>query len=340
MKIAILTPTFSAFSGIDRVVELQAQEFIDKGHEVTIFTLKGDLKPKKAKLVVMGMPKNQLIERVYRLFFFIDSSKIRKYGKMLKEYDKVISHFYPMNILGMYAKKHYGTIYIYHNHGIADSKFFNGFIEKTYMKILKFLTNFTIKDVDYANSISIYLRDVLEKETGIDSGIVYDPIDKKRFHKGISGKRIRKKYNLGKDLVCLYIGRISPHKGIDLLIQSFNEVLKEKPNAKLLIVGKQTFSNYAKVLKQLANKVNSNAIIFTGFVYDKELPEYYSACDVYTTATLWEGFNMTVVEAQDCGKPVVAFNIGPHPEVVKKGTLVKEKDTEAFSKAILKEARK
>ena len=66
-----------------------------------------------------------------------------------------------------------------------------------------------------------------------------------------------------------------------------------------------------------------------------QLPYYYAACDIYTTASLWEGFNLPAAEAQACGKPVVAFSICSHPEVVKKGVLVKKKDINRFSKAII-----
>jgi 1,2-diacylglycerol 3-alpha-glucosyltransferase len=331
MKIALLTPTFSQFSGIDRVVELQAEEFIDAGHDVTIFTLRADIKPKIAKVVEMGMPLNTSLERIYRLLFFVDFLKVRKYGRMLRKYGVVISHFYPMNVLAIYAKKKYGVKYIYHNHGIAYPHLFSKISERVYMEIFRFLTNWTAKKADSAISISEFLRKELKKETGLNSKVVYDPIDKKRFHLGISGSDVRKKYNLGREPVCLYVGRISPHKGIHLLIKAFNLFLKKIPNAKLLIVGKPTFNDYFKKLKKISNE----SVIFAGFVEDSELPKYYAACDVYTTATLWEGFNMTVVEAQACGKPVVAFDLCSHPEVVKKGKLVKPFDVKAFADAIV-----
>ena len=68
---------------------------------------------------------------------------------------------------------------------------------------------------------------------------------------------------------------------------------------------------------------------------DKELPYYYAACDLYVTASLWEGFNLPVAEAQACGKRAVAFDVCSHPEVVKNGILVKENDNEAFADAVI-----
>jgi glycosyltransferase involved in cell wall biosynthesis len=331
MKIALLTPTFSSFSGIDRVVELQSKDLIQKGNEVTIFTLKADMKVPGVKIVVLGMPKNPAAERIYRLFFFLDRKKVKRGAKLLKPFDVAISHFYPMNVIAAYANKKYEVRYIYHNHGVAFPHLFRNPLERVYMKLFKYFTNRSIKRITSAVSISDFLRKELKRETGINSVIEYDHIDREKFHEGIDSRFVRNKFNLNDDPICLYVGRISPHKGIDLLIKAFNKVLKKIPNAKLIIVGKPTFDKYFKELKKIANE----NVIFAGFVPDEDLPYYYSSCDVYTTATLWEGFNMTVVEAQSCGKPVVAFDVGPHKEVVKNGLLVKPKNIEKFTSSII-----
>src|SRR3989338_8132179 len=97
MKIAILTPTFYHFSGIDRVAEQQAKDYVSKGHNVVIFTLDSTIKPQGFKLEVLGMPKSLLLQRLYRLLFFVDFIKINKAAEKLKDFDMVISHFYPMN---------------------------------------------------------------------------------------------------------------------------------------------------------------------------------------------------------------------------------------------------
>ena len=335
MKIALLTPTFSHFSGIDRVVEIDAKDYSKKG-EVTIFTFRASIKSEYADVVEIGMPKNHTIERMYRLFFFLDIRKMIKYTKMLKNYDLVVSYFYPMTWIGYFAKKLYKIKYIYWDAGVAYPGLFPKLSEKIYLKILIFFIKISARNADSAISISKFLKRQLKEQTGLDSIVKYVDVDKKRFHKNISGKKIREKYSLKNNPVCLYVGRISPHKGIHLLIESFNLVLKNIPDAKLLIVGKHTFDDYSKKLKQKANK----RIIFCGFVPDEELPNYYAACDVYTTATLWEGFDIPVVEANLCGKPAVAFNLCSHPEIIKNGILVEPKNTKAFADAIIKILKK
>jgi len=333
MKIAILTPTFSHFSGIDRIVEMEEIKYTKEGHKVDIFTLKATIKPRYARIFELGMPKNHFLERLYRLLFFLDFKKIKKYVKILEKYDIIISHLYPMNILAYKVKKKNKKIeYIYHNAGVGIAKTYST-LEKIYLKLFNLLNNLTIKNCDKAISISNFLKNELKKETGIDSKVEYIKIDKKRFNKKIDKKKIRRRYNIKKnEPLLLYVGRISPHKGIHILIKSFKLVQKEYPNSKLIIVGKHTFPKYTKKLKKISNK----DIIFTGFIPDEELPYYYAACDVYTTTSLWEGFDIPIVEANSIGKPAVAFDIGSHSEVLKKGILVKKIDAKEFAKAIIK----
>ena len=77
-------------------------------------------------------------------------------------------------------------------------------------------------------------------------------------------------------------------------------------------------------------------VIFKEFVEDKKLPYYYAACDLYVTASLWEGFNLPAAEAQECGKKVVAFDVCSHPEIVKNGILVEKNNIEKFADAIVR----
>lgn len=104
MKIAILTPTFFPYSGIDRVVEEEAEE-LSKKHDVTIFTFRASMRPKRAKMDILNMPTNPFFERMYRLFFFMDIKKIKKYTAKLSGFDWIISHQYPMNILASKVRK-------------------------------------------------------------------------------------------------------------------------------------------------------------------------------------------------------------------------------------------
>ena len=81
--------------------------------------------------------------------------------------------------------------------------------------------------------------------------------------------------------------------------------------------------------------MSDDSVIFAGFISDEEMASHYAISNVYATCSLWEGFNLPIIEAQSLHIPVVAFDLGPHPEVInEKGILVEPKNTEKFAEAL------
>src|SRR5689334_6021081 len=96
-KVALLTGTYSAYSGIDRVVDAQARQLISEGHLVTIMVLQATMEPPAGiRLIVLGLPGSSFKARVYRLFMGLDHAAIRRAADQLKDTDIVFSHQYPM----------------------------------------------------------------------------------------------------------------------------------------------------------------------------------------------------------------------------------------------------
>ena len=336
MKTAILIPTFSAPYGIEKAVADQARDFACQGHEVTIFTLKGGIEPpQNVKLEVLGMPNSLLFEKIYRLLFPFAFIKWMKWVRRLKGFDIIYSHDYPMHWLAYLVKRRYGIRYIYFHHHFNPPQAFPTFIERTYIRLKSPLEKWTIRKADGAISRSQFSRQQLKNETGLDSQVIYDKVDAERFHKGIDGTRIRQSCNLGNAPVIFFAGRLTPTKGIHLLIEAFNLIKRQIPEAKLVIVGTRYFTGYSKQLR----KMSDSSTIFVGGIPDGEVPYYYAMSDVCATASLAEGFNLFLAEAQACGKPVVAFDIGPHAELIKDKemvVLVPARDTKAMADAIIK----
>ena len=332
MKIAILNPTFSKFSGIDRLIEQNLKEFKKQGHEVTIFCFEKDIDTNLAKIVTLGMPSSSLAQRIYRLFYFLFPWKVNAAVNKLKGFDKVIAHLYPMTIIANKAKKRFNLKYTYHDAGVAYPKLFRKLSERIYLKLFTRFSDKSIANADELIFISDFLRQEMKKRTGQTGKVEYVPIDNVRFKKGVDPKEIKKKHNLTSP-VLLYVGRISPHKNIHGLLEAF-KIIKTKHNkATLVIIGKPTFPDYMDELKAITKE----GVIFTGFVPDRVLPYYYAASDLYVTASLWEGFDIPVVEANTMNKKAVCYDIGSHKEVLKKGTLVKELTPKALAEGIEKE---
>lgn len=335
MKIAILINTFYRGSGMDYVAEQQANELAEGGHEVTIFTFDYDHGLEGVEMKKLNWPKYGIFNFMYRLAFPLDIYKNLIYSKKLKDYGIIISHFYPITFLAYFTRKRYPNIeYIFYNHGFSESKF-TPLFEKVYKNILRVMSSKTISNADYIISISQYLEDNLKNQIA-EKRVIYNRIDVKKFD-----------YNpleINKDIlnVCikngpvfLYVGVLTFYKGLILLIKSFRKVIEAYPNAKLFLVGKMS---HGFNLNDYLGEEYSKNVLYFGSISDTELGFLYDACDVYVTASTWEGFNLPVVEAQMLGKPVVAFDIGAHKEVVKNGEtgiLVESFDTEKFAEAML-----
>ena len=330
MKIAILTPTLLHWSGIDRVVEKRDLELKQKGNIVKIFTFQHEMETVPAEdVTIIPISKNPTMQRIWRLFFFIKISCVIRYVLKLRTFDKMIVYQYPMTIIANKAKKKCGKHihYQYYDCGVAHPHLFRGLLQQTYMKLFKRFLYKSISNIDSAVSISQYLSDELYRGTGFRSKVKLLEVDKERFNEGIKPDKKDK----GK--LFLYVGRISPHKGLHLLIQAFNKVKEKQPNARLIIIGKNTFPQYQLELESMIKHPES--VIFLGFVDDKDLPKFYATCDAYVTCSLWEGFNLPIAEVNACGKPAIAFDLCAHPEVLKNGKLVPEGDIDKFAEAMM-----
>ncbi|PWJ88102.1 N-acetyllactosaminide 3-alpha-galactosyltransferase/rhamnosyl/mannosyltransferase [Oceanotoga teriensis] len=110
-----------------------------------------------------------------------------------------------------------------------------------------------------------------------------------------------------KEKIIIYIGRLGRYKGLDYLIESFKEL--DKKNG-LVIIGK---GPKEEELKAKVNELNlENEILFLDHVTYKELPEYYSAADLFVLPSIdrGEAFGLVVTEAMACGVPVITTELG------------------------------
>jgi len=113
---------------------------------------------------------------------------------------------------------------------------------------------------------------------------------------------IRQKLGLGRQRVVFSVGRLDPRKRIDLLIRAFAEILPQYNDVRLVIGG--TGDEEAR-LKDLAGRLGiGDRVIFTGFIPDSELFDYYAACDVFAFPS-WTSSGITPYEALALGKKVV-----------------------------------
>jgi D-inositol-3-phosphate glycosyltransferase len=145
--------------------------------------------------------------------------------------------------------------------------------------------------------------------TGERVAVIPCGVDLQRF-RPLKNADCRESLRLGEDPIVLYVGRLEPLKGIDILIQAMAQL--EQTNAQLLIVGgDDQAAAEVRQLKRLAASVGMGARIrFVGAVDQAKLPLYYNAADVCVMPSYYESFGLVAVESMACGTPVIGSRVG------------------------------
>lgn len=117
-----------------------------------------------------------------------------------------------------------------------------------------------------------------------------------------------------KDGYGLFIGRLSPEKGVDRLLKAWSHLNK---NRKLVIAGD---GPELEALRLLATKLGLTNVTFAGFVERAAQRELWAGAAFSIVPSVWqEPFGLVVLEAWAQGRPVVAHRIGALPEIITHG---------------------
>jgi 1,2-diacylglycerol 3-alpha-glucosyltransferase len=146
--------------------------------------------------------------------------------------------------------------------------------------------------------------------------IVPTGINPSKFSKG-DGERIRNALGVEDKRIILYVGRIVKEKNLNLLISAAPLVLKSIPDALFLLVGEGPVRN--ELQEKVKEKGLTNNFIFTGFVPEEELVDYYHSADAFVFPSTFETQGIVLLEAIASGLPVAAANTSPFPEIIKEG---------------------
>jgi len=127
---------------------------------------------------------------------------------------------------------------------------------------------------------------------------------------------VREKLNLPKECKALVaVGRLSPEKGMDVLLDAFALLVQQVDNIHLLLVGEGQ--------ERLALEAQVERLALKGMVhfagYTKTPGDYVTVADVLVLPSRSEGIPNAVLEAMAIGKPVVASAVGGVPEIIEDG---------------------
>ena len=145
----------------------------------------------------------------------------------------------------------------------------------------------------------------------------YNAVDLEKYRDFESNEleAIRKKYQLPNDFL-MYLGTFQPRKNLPVLIKAFQMVRKKYPTLKLVLVGDPMAHNTDPQIKMWIEKLSlEEAVIFSGFIDEKDKPKFFALAKVFCYPSLYEGFGIPILEALAAKTPVVASDIPPHHEV-------------------------
>ncbi len=210
-------------------------------------------------------------------------------------------------------------------------------------KIFKFIEKIVCKNATHINAVSPMNMEFAVNEglykakkaavVGRGGTIGVDLTNYDFSKKSQWRKEIREKNRLDEnDFVFGFSGRVSADKGCKELFTAFKKLSEEKENLKLFIAGPidDKSGNDDEIFTWAKN---SDKVVFTGQIENKEMCYQYSAMDVLVHPTYREGFGMVIQEAAALGCPVITTDIPGASEVLENGVsclLVKPADWESL----------
>jgi GT2 family glycosyltransferase/glycosyltransferase involved in cell wall biosynthesis len=122
----------------------------------------------------------------------------------------------------------------------------------------------------------------------------------------------RRKHGVADDQVlALYVGRLNhkgqPYKGVSELLGHISALRQEGDPAALMCVGFGSDADAGEIARAGGVAVLSAP--------PAEMALAYSAAEIFTTCSKWEGFGLPLIEAHSFGLPSVAYSVGAHPEI-------------------------
>jgi len=348
MNILLISHFFPPHKGgIETTTYNIAKKLTEKGHEVIVITSKV-FKAQNSYEKVEGF-------HIYRyksfnlveLRGFPQSSSlgfplkaIIKLKKIIRTHEIQIIHlwgrFFPISFISaflnilIFKKKMYVSIQGRLKFGLTGliENFFDTivtyFIYSKLSKVMCVSTSLKRRLINY--------RVPLEALITIPNGVDIDKFKKKKssyLNNFLEEEKDNKKV--------IFVGRLDLQKGVEYLIRSIPDVITNFPKVSFFILGNGRLENY---LKKLAKSLSiENHVRFLNMIPIDEMPNFYSAADIFCLPSIHEGFPLSIVEALSIGLIVVASKTGGIPEVIienENGYLFEPKNIRELSLKLLK----
>jgi len=366
MKILILLDDFPpiTYTGASIVAYNLAQGLLKKGQDVFIITSVQD-KSKEGKEEYNGLKIFRIYSdyhsRWHSYLSLYNPQVISKVEKIIKEIKPDVCHFHHIHqYLSYYcfkiAKKYCPAVFL----TAHDAMLFNygklmpkegksiyrvsikdqiSQAKKRYNPFRNIVIYRYLKDIDKIFSISDFLKEAL-RVNGIKNVVtIYNAIEVNDWKSSLKEiEEFKNNYSLENKKIILFGGRLSGAKGGEVILKAMKLVVKDIPNAILLVIG--TKDQYAQKMIQLTKELNiDNNVKFTNWLNRSDIKKAFFASDICVTPSIYgDPFNLFNIEAGAARKPVIGTCFGGTPEIIldnKTGYIINPLNIELLAEKII-----
>ncbi|MBZ0108742.1 MAG: glycosyltransferase [Candidatus Scalindua rubra] len=302
MKVALVHDWLTGMRGGEKVLEVFCELFPD-AHLYTLLHNKGSLSDTIEGMDIRTsfIQKLPLIRKKYRHLLPIFPTAIERFD--LRGYDLVLSssHCVAKGVITGADTLHICYCftpmrYIWDLYNLYFSKERSGIITRFATSlVLNYLRKWDVassKRVNKYVAISRYIAERIKKNYGRDSDLIYPPVDCSYFKPGSANENFY-----------LMVSPLAPNKRVDIAVEAFNAIALP-----LIVIGS---GQEEKKLKKMAGK----NIKLMGWQSDETVREHYVNCKALIFPGV-EDFGIVPLEAQACGKPVIAYGKGGALETI------------------------
>jgi D-inositol-3-phosphate glycosyltransferase len=317
LRVAMLIDAWFPLHGGGQVhVKRLAEELADKV-EIDVFTrnLKGEKIPKKEGVYRLGRRTNfhnplARIAWLFQVYFAV------KKAHKERPYDLIHAQAFTPGLPGKLLQKRLSLPLVYTVHG--TSLFHNP------RGVTPFIERFLVSKIKYDQEITVASNFLKLKNRNKDIAVIPNGVDLQPFKK-INPKKPR-------EFTVLFIGRLDPIKGLNILIEALRDWDFKKRPLKVRIVGD------GPARKELERQAGPN-IKFLGKQTGETAIKEYKKAHLFVLPSFSEGQPLTILEAFAAKCPVLATQVGDNEKVVineKTGFLVPPQDKNALKGALKK----
>jgi D-inositol-3-phosphate glycosyltransferase len=255
------------------------------------------------------------------------------------EYDVVHSHYWLSAWVGRELSQAINVPHVvtFHTLSLIKMQSRAGEIEQTERP---FVEAEVMATADRIIAFSPHERDSMARLYGADAckvSLVPCGVDLEVF-RPLDQKSVRSRLGLNGEKILLYVGRVEPIKGLDLLVETAAQ-MDSTEGVRMMVVGADANGDREMHrVKQLAKERDlEDKIDFVGQVDHDDLPLYYNAADVCVVPSYYESFGLVALESMACGTPVVATRVGGLSTIIhhgRTGYLKSWRCPEAFANSV------